>query len=432
MFVNKVPVLSGISASRYVVCAQALMLSLTLSACEDIRTTGPELNGLPRAMSPSEFVIKSVGGNSTGSYSLSPASDNGPLNLSRGLNLVGYNGSSQIVLKSYDTCVDTEQEFRPLITDIEYLKDYFDSFAVISADSAVCGVNVLGSLFVGSALEKWRSISFRTPYVAIIKGDSVHEFTGGSGEILSVSTTSSSKSYGAVQRRHDLLPFVAHAGGQFGGKTYTNSIDALDTNYDKYSLFEIDFSWTSDGKLVCIHDWDHSYKRSFGLEPSGAKTLAEFEELVGSRSAVRKCTLQSLASWMRDNPHSKVVTDIKEGNVAGLRAIREDYPDLVSRFIPQIYHPDEYFPVRDLGYEKIIWTLYMYEGSNSDVLSLIRFMDLYGLTMSKARARTGLPSLAYEATGVKSWVHTINSDEELQEMTALGAASIYTDFLVEK
>jgi hypothetical protein len=44
--------------------------------------------------------------------------------------------------------------------------------------------------------------------------------------------------------------FIAHAGGAIGHYTYTNSLEALNSNYEKgFRFFEIDLSWTSDGDL---------------------------------------------------------------------------------------------------------------------------------------------------------------------------------------
>ena len=51
------------------------------------------------------------------------------------------------------------------------------------------------------------------------------------------------------------LPAIAHAGGGFDGKTYTNSIAALDANYARgFRIFEIDFLRTWDDVFVCGHD----------------------------------------------------------------------------------------------------------------------------------------------------------------------------------
>ena len=99
-----------------------------------------------------------------------------------------------------------------------------------------------------------------------------------------------------------LVNRVAHAGGGIRGKTYTNSLDALDQNIKNgFVYFEIDFSLTKDDQLVCLHDWKQSFKRSFGFETRGKTTLEGFELLVKNKSEFKKCTLDSLSSWMKEN-----------------------------------------------------------------------------------------------------------------------------------
>ena len=58
---------------------------------------------------------------------------------------------------------------------------------------------------------------------------------------------------------------IAHAGGGIKGQNYSNSIEALDLNYAKgFRYFEIDFSWSSDRQLVCLHDWHKRFTKVFG------------------------------------------------------------------------------------------------------------------------------------------------------------------------
>lgn len=57
-------------------------------------------------------------------------------------------------------------------------------------------------------------------------------------------------------------------------------------------------------------------------------------------------------------PGVSIVTDIKEDCAAGAALIAQRCPDLRSRFIIQIYHPEEYDQVADLGFEHIILTVY--------------------------------------------------------------------------
>ena len=231
------------------------------------------------------------------------------------------------------------------------------------------------------------------------------------------------------QRLFEWLPSVAHAGGGLNGQTYTNSIEALNFNSTRFELFEIDFSWTSDGHLVCLHDWGISFERSFGIAPEGKKSLSDFLELVNTRSDLNVCTLNSLTAWLKEYAHARIITDIKEDNIRALILIRSMYPELQHRFIPQVYQPLEYYEAAELGFRDIIWTLYRFNGDDSEVLSHISQMDLYALTMPRDRADRALAQKAKSTTGVLSYVHTINSQEEFEKYRHLGIAQIYTDFL---
>ena len=71
---------------------------------------------------------------------------------------------------------------------------------------------------------------------------------------------------------------VAHAGGGINGKTYTNSYEALNLNIKNgFTYFEIDFSFTRDNRLVCLHDWKGSFKRSFGFQAGEKPSIETFE-----------------------------------------------------------------------------------------------------------------------------------------------------------
>ena len=224
---------------------------------------------------------------------------------------------------------------------------------------------------------------------------------------------------------------VAHAGGGIHGETYTNSYDALDLNLGKgFTYFEIDFSFTRDGELVCIHDWDGSYKRSFGLEPAERPDLATFETLLRTHSKYKKCTLSGLSKWMRENPAARLVTDVKRSQVKALAMISEKIPDSGERVIPQIYQPEEFDRVKEIGFRSIIWTLYLYGGTDKDVLAWTeRFKKPFAIAMSKGKAATSLPrELAKK--GIPTYVHTVNEAGEVKKFRdQYGVTEIYTDFL---
>jgi len=225
------------------------------------------------------------------------------------------------------------------------------------------------------------------------------------------------------------LPRIAHAGGQIDEATYTNSLEALNASYTAgFRAFEIDFSWTSDGHVVCLHDWEESFERSFALPPTGALSLAEFQQLVQDRSAYEKCTLSSLMQWLEVRPDTVLVTDAKERNIETLAHISAHYPQFLPRILPQIYQPEEYPSVRELGFGEPIWTLYEYPGGPVAVLDAIDNMELFAVAMNTRRAVQGL-GLELDLRQIPSYVHTVNDFADWLYFQSLGVDEIYTDNL---
>ncbi len=225
------------------------------------------------------------------------------------------------------------------------------------------------------------------------------------------------------------LPRIAHAGGQVDGATYSNSLEALEENYEAgFRAFEIDLSFTSDRELVCLHDWDESFTRSFDLPPGSPVTRQEFERLVAERSDLTKCTLASLMLWFDEHPDAILITDVKEQNLEALEHISTRYPQSLSRIIPQIYQPDEYGKVRAFGFERLIWTLYLYPGGTQSVLDSLGDMTLWAITLNSDRAQEDLPRRLDEL-GIPTYAHTINQYADLLYLRTLGVDEIYTDTL---
>lgn len=222
------------------------------------------------------------------------------------------------------------------------------------------------------------------------------------------------------------LPFIAHAGGGYQNWQYTNTLQALDFNRDYFELFEIDFEWTSDGHLVCLHDWDTNAEWIFGQRFEAPVSLAEFDTLVASHPIAQNCTLETLIRWLQANPEKRLVTDIKANNIEGLEQLARAYgPGVEKQVIPQIYHPDEYSAARAAGYQEIIWSLYLYPGDESDILRALESMSLFALTMPRHWALQGLAA----RLPVQSYVHTVNTQREWAVFQALGISSLYTDWL---
>jgi phosphoglycerol transferase len=234
-----------------------------------------------------------------------------------------------------------------------------------------------------------------------------------------------------MQAAFDPLPSIAHAGGEFAQNRVTNSLDALNVNSPFYDLFEIDLSWTTDRKLVCLHDWEDSFTSRFGEEIEGPLTEAEFARRLVDFYPERpeNCTLASLAQWLRSNPGKRVVTDLKDDNVAGLELIASSYPDLLDRFLPQAFQPEEIATIKAIGFSDVIWTLYRFGGDDEAVLSALSQAPVFALTMTKDRAATGFANDVRAATGVRSYVHTVNDRAVAECYAGKGISGVYTDTL---
>lgn len=125
----------------------------------------------------------------------------------------------------------------------------------------------------------------------------------------------------------------------------SNSLDALDANRDRFELFEIDLSWTSDGQLVSLHDWDASFAVRFSYRPDGPLTLPDFETPLGD-GKLENFTLPTLSEWMRRNPEKRVVTDLKDRKFDGLQMINSVYPTCADSSNRRLICPTKSRPSR--------------------------------------------------------------------------------------
>lgn len=227
------------------------------------------------------------------------------------------------------------------------------------------------------------------------------------------------------------LPRVAHAGGGVDGVKYTNSREAIVESLGRgFEWVEIDFAWTTDGVLVCMHGWGNNFRRLFERESADPVSLEEFKrDREGKR--FRFLTLYDLAGVMEEYPKLKIVTDVKDNNLAALEVMADVLPDASERVIPQVYLPEEYEPTRLLGYEKIIWTLYNYD-KQRDIDRVVAEMtgrDFAAICLSRERVKDGHAKRLAEF-GVSTFAHTINDPEEWADLREnWGVTQVYTDFL---
>ena len=221
---------------------------------------------------------------------------------------------------------------------------------------------------------------------------------------------------------------IAHAGGGIHGGSYSNAREAFDLSYaNGHRYFEADFCWTSDGRLVLVHDWEDSFREWF-LDAGEQPSLEEFKAL-RMREGLTQMTLSDLYVWMLEHDDAYLVTDVKERNLDALRLIAKTSQALKERFIPQVYRLGQFFQARDLGFRDVILTLYRIEETPESVFDFATEQNLFAVTMPPQRALGNSYAERLTKRGVFVYVHTINSLDKWDELQRQGVTGIYTDFI---
>ena len=215
-------------------------------------------------------------------------------------------------------------------------------------------------------------------------------------------------------------PNIAHAGGAIGGRVYTNSIAAFEGSAARgYTLFEVDFQKTSDGVVVCGHDWDDL--------PGGAPSLDAFVADRGPREA---CLLDELFDWMDANPTAVLVSDAKVDVLEINAMLRQRLGD---RLLPQAYDAVQARQMLAAGSPSVILTLYRLDGLEAAMREVDAVAELgerlYAVTIPGSMAIGGLAVWTKFQTGRPAYSHTINDCFLAGILGAMGVDGFYTDDL---
>ena len=82
-------------------------------------------------------------------------------------------------------------------------------------------------------------------------------------------------SFTVVVKKPITQPYmISHAMGGIDGTNYSNSLEAFQENYaEGHRIFEVDFEYTSDGRMVLCHSWKHNLFKGhkYGKAPTYKK-----------------------------------------------------------------------------------------------------------------------------------------------------------------
>jgi phosphoglycerol transferase len=101
---------------------------------------------------------------------------------------------------------------------------------------------------------------------------------------------------------------IAHAGGNIDGHAYTNTLEALNSSYDRgFRLFELDIIQTSDGEFVAAHDWNY-WQQLTGYSADIPPTRMQFLA-TPVLNHLTPLDMGRINDWFQQHPDAILVTD---------------------------------------------------------------------------------------------------------------------------
>ncbi|WP_341348638.1 phosphatidylinositol-specific phospholipase C/glycerophosphodiester phosphodiesterase family protein [Paenibacillus sp. FSL H3-0469] len=238
---------------------------------------------------------------------------------------------------------------------------------------------------------------------------------------------------------------IAHAMGGINDKAYTNTKDAFIANYEQGTrIFEADLLLTSDEQLVARHEWTTGMSKKLGqqevLPPDKQGEVLTHDEVMNSPvlELYSPLDIEKIVNLMEIYPDTYIVTDTKELEPQQVtkqfqlivEAARKKDPALLERIVPQIYSREMLEVVKQVyAFPEIIYTLYQTEDSDEVVIEFVKQTGV-DITMPTTRATKSFVRNLKKA-GARVYVHTVNDEQEIVELSRLGVNGFYTDFVPE-
>ena len=223
---------------------------------------------------------------------------------------------------------------------------------------------------------------------------------------------------------------VAHAGGRVKTVHNSNSVQALQqTLKSNVTSVELDFSWTADHKLVCVHD--------FKEFKTGIPLLDSFLNSLFSKK-YKRMTAETALKMLTDSGRLYLLCDTKEENEVEvyrevLRILTEmGRVDYMEKVVPQFFSKEQYEQFKEVyPFKEGIFALYKMQDEELTpevTADIAHFCGENHLTVaiSQKRATDQLISLLH-SEHVYIIVHTVNNGGVWNTLFKKGVRSIYTD-----
>ena len=241
------------------------------------------------------------------------------------------------------------------------------------------------------------------------------------------------RGYIASQKWYAKYSYMAHAMGSVDGKVYSNSRDAFELSYaGGHRVFEVDFSLTSDEKIVLWHDWEFNH----GLPEFTNYTVPTWSEFKASKiwGKYETMDLEDLLDLMLEYPDIYVVTDSKSGEYkdvvkqfSQIAEMLQTYSEqerrsILKRLIVQIYNDDMYVGIESLlPIDNYIYTLYQRGTKDMDALCAFCIENKIPVVTLPYSCWTAEIHEILKNYDLEVWVHGIN------EFPGKEIDGVYTD-----
>lgn len=218
-------------------------------------------------------------------------------------------------------------------------------------------------------------------------------------------------------------PIIAHAGGQYKGRNYSNSQEAVaSTIASGVRLIELDLRKTSDKHLVALHEWSDVLPSAPSVHLDNTFPLEWYQSQQWVDS-VHPMTDQNIKDLMQKRQDIMLVTD-KCQDLMAIKSLSDD----PSRVIAEVFDTITYVSAILSG--KVTPALALWEGTFGLIPSVAKALLLQPrlvtvhVTTWQSHHQTLI--MLTRLTGARLMVYTVNDEDMAQKILQEGNL-IYSD-----
>lgn len=199
-----------------------------------------------------------------------------------------------------------EKDLKRFVSRVKKLISNNEKFVIISDTPKKITSRVYKNELAKLGLKQLSGIAEKRSYICYAEGNVFIEKMG--RKAISIQVDLNSRSINKDNIKNNTERFIAHAGGKVKNKTYTNSLEALNTNYKKgFRYFELDIIKTSDNIFVAAHDWK-GWKKKHNFPTDQPITLETFMA-TKVFNQFTPLSIKQINTWFKNHPDAILVTD---------------------------------------------------------------------------------------------------------------------------